>query len=104
MALNKASRKRGEKDWGSRETKTVVENRNAFIGPTEVVHRALQLAALIDWSERTKREAATATATKTAAALSMAAREKLISESRAETIKRACRAKIEWEYQRWKAR
>ncbi|KAJ1674148.1 hypothetical protein EV182_003864 [Spiromyces aspiralis] len=28
----------------------------------------------------------------------------IISESRAEMIKRVCRAKIEWEYQRWKAR
>ncbi|KAJ1680289.1 hypothetical protein EV182_000275 [Spiromyces aspiralis] len=99
---------RGEKDWSSRETKAVAEryldSRNAFIGPMEVVHRALQLAAFLDWNERTKREAATATATKTAAALSLAARKKLISKSRAETIKRTCRAKIEWEYHRWKAR
>ncbi|KAJ1676385.1 hypothetical protein EV182_008296, partial [Spiromyces aspiralis] len=99
---------RGEKDWGGWETKTVAEkylnSRNAFVGLTEVVYRALQLAAFLDWNERTKHEAAaTATATKTAAALSLAARKKLISESRAETIKRVCRAKIEWEYQRWKA-
>ncbi|KAJ1671141.1 hypothetical protein EV182_007799, partial [Spiromyces aspiralis] len=100
---------RGGKDWGGQETKTVAEkyldSRNAFVGPTEVVHRVLQLAAFLDWNEHTKREAATsATTTKTAAALSPAARKKLISESRAETIKRICRAKIEWEYQRWKAR
>ncbi|KAJ1674021.1 hypothetical protein EV182_004127, partial [Spiromyces aspiralis] len=72
-------------------------------GPTTAVHRTLQLAAFLDWDEHSKREAAAATATKTAAALSPAARKKLISESRAETIKRACRAKIEWVYQRWKA-
>ncbi|KAJ1676118.1 hypothetical protein EV182_008845 [Spiromyces aspiralis] len=77
---------RGEKDWGGRETKTVAEkyldSRNAFIGPTEVVHRALQLAAFLDWNEHTKCEAATsATTTKTAAALSLVARKKLISES-----------------------
>ncbi|KAJ1678013.1 hypothetical protein EV182_004962 [Spiromyces aspiralis] len=100
--------KRSEKDWGGQETKMVAEkyldSQNAFIGPTEVVHRALQLAAFLDWNERTEREATSATATKTAAALSPAARKKLISESRAETIKRVCRAKIEWEYQRWKAR
>ncbi|KAJ1676940.1 hypothetical protein EV182_007202, partial [Spiromyces aspiralis] len=99
---------RGEKDWGGRKTKAVAEkyldSRNAFIGPTEVVHRALQLAAFLDWSERSKREAAPTTATKTTAALSPTARKKLISKSRAETIKRACRAKIEWEYHRWKAR
>ncbi|KAJ1674528.1 hypothetical protein EV182_003100, partial [Spiromyces aspiralis] len=60
---------RGKEDWGGWETKTVAEkyldSRNAFIGLTEVVHRALQLAAFLDWNERTK-------------------------------------AKIEWEYQRWK--
>ncbi|KAJ1677673.1 Structural maintenance of chromosomes protein 3 [Spiromyces aspiralis] len=99
---------RGEKDWGGRETKMVAEkyldSRNAFIGLMEVVHRALQLAALLDWSEHSKREAAPTTATKTTAALSLAARKKLINKSRAETIKRVCRAKIEWEYQRWKAR
>ncbi|KAJ1676159.1 hypothetical protein EV182_008747, partial [Spiromyces aspiralis] len=99
---------RGEKDWGGRETKTVAEkyldSRNALIGLTEVVHRALQLAAFLDWNECTKREAASATATKTAATLSPAARKKLISKCQAETIKRVCRAKIEWEYQHWKAR
>ncbi|KAJ1674875.1 hypothetical protein EV182_002391 [Spiromyces aspiralis] len=41
---------------------------------------------------------------KDTATLSPVARKKLISESQAETIKRVCRAKIEWEYQRWKAR
>ncbi|KAJ1671070.1 hypothetical protein EV182_007840, partial [Spiromyces aspiralis] len=100
---------RGRKDWGGRETKMVAEkyldNRNAFIGLMEVVHRALQLAASLDWNECTKREAAaTATATKTVATLSPAARKKLISENQAEMIKRICRAKIEWEYQHWKAR
>ncbi|KAJ1676629.1 hypothetical protein EV182_007800, partial [Spiromyces aspiralis] len=98
---------RDEKDWGGQETKIVTEkyldSRNAFISLTEVVHRALQLAAFLDWNECTKREATSAIATKTAAALSPAARKKLISESQAETIKRVCRAKIEWEYQRWKA-
>ncbi|KAJ1678565.1 hypothetical protein EV182_003801 [Spiromyces aspiralis] len=53
---------RGEKVWGGRETKMVTEkyldSQNAFIGPTEVVHRTLQLAALIDWSERSKHEVA----------------------------------------------
>ncbi|KAJ1678117.1 hypothetical protein EV182_004741 [Spiromyces aspiralis] len=43
---------RGEEDWGGWETKTAAEkyldSRNAFIGPTEVVLRALQLAAFID--------------------------------------------------------
>ncbi|KAJ1674382.1 hypothetical protein EV182_003390, partial [Spiromyces aspiralis] len=99
---------RGEKDWGGQETKTVAEkyldSRNAFISPMEVVHRVLQLAAFLDWNECTKCEAASATATKTATALSPAARKKLISESRAEMIKRVCRVKIEWEYQRWKVR
>ncbi|KAJ1679591.1 hypothetical protein EV182_001732 [Spiromyces aspiralis] len=99
---------RGEKDWGGQETKMVTEkylnSRNTFIGPTVVVHRALQLAASLDWSERSKREAVSSTATKTAAALSLATRKKLISECRAETIKRVCRAKIEWEYQHWKVR
>ncbi|KAJ1674791.1 hypothetical protein EV182_002552, partial [Spiromyces aspiralis] len=53
------------------------------------------VSVFLDWSERTKHEAATSTtATKTAAALSTAARKKLVSECRAETIKRACRAKI----------
>ncbi|KAJ1680286.1 ATP-binding cassette long-chain fatty acid transporter pxa2 [Spiromyces aspiralis] len=33
-----------------------------------------------------------------------AAGKKLVSECRAETIKRVCRVKIEWEYHRWKAR
>ncbi|KAJ1672583.1 hypothetical protein EV182_006893, partial [Spiromyces aspiralis] len=45
--------KRGRKDWGSRETKMVTEkyldSQNTFISPTEVVHRALQLAAFLDW-------------------------------------------------------
>ncbi|KAJ1672688.1 hypothetical protein EV182_006692, partial [Spiromyces aspiralis] len=85
---------RGEKDWGNWETKMVTEkyldSQNAFIDPTEAMHRVLQLTALINWNECTKREAAT----KTAAALSPVARKKLISESRAETIKRVCRAKI----------
>ncbi|KAJ1679172.1 hypothetical protein EV182_002593 [Spiromyces aspiralis] len=87
---------RGKKDWGSWETNIVVEK---YLD--KVVHRVLQLAAFLDWNEHTKREAA-ATATKTAAALSPAARKKLISKSRAETIKRVCRVKIEWEYQHWK--
>ncbi|KAJ1676169.1 hypothetical protein EV182_008728 [Spiromyces aspiralis] len=70
----------------------------------EVVHRALQLAAFLGWNEHTKCEAATsATTTKTVATLSLVARKKLISESQAEMIKRICRAKIEWEYQHWKA-
>ncbi|KAJ1678074.1 hypothetical protein EV182_004834 [Spiromyces aspiralis] len=77
---------RGEKDWGGRETKMVAEKYldswNAFVGLTEVVHRVLQLAALLDWNKHTKREAAAiATATKTAAALSPVTRKKLISES-----------------------
>ncbi|KAJ1674381.1 hypothetical protein EV182_003394 [Spiromyces aspiralis] len=76
--------KRGEEDWGGQETKMVTEkyldSQNTFISLMEVVHRALQLAALLNWT-----------------------RKKLISKSRAETIKRVCRAKIEWEYQRWKA-
>ncbi|KAJ1676186.1 hypothetical protein EV182_008693, partial [Spiromyces aspiralis] len=100
--------KRGKKDWGGRETKTVAEKYldswNTFVSPTEVVHRALQLAALLDWNKCTKcKAAATATATKTAATLSPVARKKLISESQTETIKRVCRVKIEWEYQCWKA-
>ncbi|KAJ1678538.1 hypothetical protein EV182_003853, partial [Spiromyces aspiralis] len=100
--------KRGRKDWGGRETKTVTEkyldSQNAFIGPTEVVHRVLQLAASLDWNEHTKCEAATsATTTKTVAVLSPAARKKLISKSQAEMIKRVCRVKIKWEYQCWKA-
>ncbi|KAJ1674165.1 hypothetical protein EV182_003829, partial [Spiromyces aspiralis] len=94
---------RGEKDWGGRETKTVAEkyldSRNAFIGPTEVVHRALQLAAFLDQRKKEKEKSNVA-----AAALSPAARKKQTSECRAEMIKRVCRAKIEWEYQRWKAR
>ncbi|KAJ1676443.1 hypothetical protein EV182_008187, partial [Spiromyces aspiralis] len=79
-----------------------LDSRNAFISLTEVMHRALQLAAFLDWSKCTKREAASASATKTTAALSLMARKKLISEYQAETIKRVCRAKIEWEYQHWK--
>ncbi|KAJ1669377.1 hypothetical protein EV182_008788, partial [Spiromyces aspiralis] len=64
-----------------------LDSQNAFIGLTEVVHRALKLAAFLNWNECTKRKAAaTATATKTAATLSPVARKKLISESRAETI------------------
>ncbi|KAJ1676296.1 hypothetical protein EV182_008476, partial [Spiromyces aspiralis] len=97
---------RGKKDWGGQETKTVAEkyldSQNAFIGPMEVMHRALQLAAFLDWSECSKHKTAPTTATKITAALSQAARKKLISESRAETIKRVCRAKIKWEYQCWK--
>ncbi|KAJ1678735.1 hypothetical protein EV182_003451, partial [Spiromyces aspiralis] len=94
---------RGRKDWGGRETKIVAEkyldSQNAFISPMEVVHRALQLAAFLDWNEHTKREAATsATTTKTVAMLSPVARKKLISESQAEMIKQTCRVKIEWEY------
>ncbi|KAJ1671462.1 hypothetical protein EV182_007620, partial [Spiromyces aspiralis] len=62
---------RGEEDWGGQKTKMVTEkyldSQNTFIGLTEVVHRALQLATFLDWSECTK-------------------------------------AKIEWEYQHWKAR
>ncbi|KAJ1674906.1 hypothetical protein EV182_002323 [Spiromyces aspiralis] len=50
--------KRGEKDWGGRETKMVTEkyldSQNAFVGLTEVVHRVLQLAALLDWNKCTK--------------------------------------------------
>ncbi|KAJ1676503.1 hypothetical protein EV182_008071, partial [Spiromyces aspiralis] len=48
---------RGEDDWGGRETKMVTEkyldSQNAFIGLTEVVCRALQLAAFLDWNECT---------------------------------------------------
>ncbi|KAJ1669354.1 hypothetical protein EV182_008797, partial [Spiromyces aspiralis] len=49
---------RGKKNWGDRETKTVAEkyldSQNAFIGLTEVVHRALKLAAFLDWNKYTK--------------------------------------------------
>ncbi|KAJ1672582.1 hypothetical protein EV182_006896, partial [Spiromyces aspiralis] len=49
--------KRGRKDWGGWETKMVTEkyldSRNAFIGPMEVVHRALQLAAFLNWNKHT---------------------------------------------------
>ncbi|KAJ1678935.1 hypothetical protein EV182_003054, partial [Spiromyces aspiralis] len=80
-----------------------LNSRNAFIGLTEVVHRVLQLAAFLNWNEHTKHEAASSIATKTVAMLSLAARKKLISKSQAEMIKHACRVKIKWEYQHWKA-
>ncbi|KAJ1678257.1 hypothetical protein EV182_004437, partial [Spiromyces aspiralis] len=48
---------RGGKDWGGRETKTVTEkhldSQNTFVGPMEVVHRVLQLAAFLDWNKHT---------------------------------------------------
>ncbi|KAJ1673465.1 hypothetical protein EV182_005180, partial [Spiromyces aspiralis] len=47
--------KRGKKDWSGQETKIVTEkyldSQNTFIGLMEVVHRALQLAALLNWNK-----------------------------------------------------
>ncbi|KAJ1675916.1 hypothetical protein EV182_000340 [Spiromyces aspiralis] len=80
------------KDWGGQRAETAAEkyqgSQNTFLSSTATVHRVLQLMAFLDWRDRSKHEAAVEA--KTAAALSTAARKKLISECQAETIKRAC--------------